>query len=150
MCCTSNCANWVCKALRWLPLSPRQSSSRCSRSPCASNSTKTGCCCTCPRHARSKRCWRRPVSGSTHPTEGRAPCWLPQMTQHVWLTRRCRPPFFITTSPLTLPAGGGGVSTENQKNHIKTEANALQKVYAIFRLEILLQAEYQLRKKSSF
>ena len=44
------------------------------------------------------------------------------------------PTFFITTSRFTLPVGVGGVSTENQKNRIKTEANALRKVYAIFRL----------------
>ncbi|MFZ1547892.1 MAG: hypothetical protein WAT12_12475, partial [Candidatus Nitrotoga sp.] len=48
----------------------------------------------------------------------------------------CRPPFFITTSRFTLPVGVGGVSTENQKNRIKTEANALRKVYAKFRLNI--------------
>ena len=61
------------------------------------------------------------------------------MTRHVWLTRRCRPPFFITTSRFTLPVGVGGVSTENQKNRIKTEANALRKVYAIFRLGTVRQ-----------
>ena len=65
------------------------------------------------------------------------------MTRHVWLTRRCRPPFFITTSRFTLPVGVGGVSTENQKNRIKTEANALRKVYAIFRLDSFFHSHFK-------
>ena len=133
MSCTSNCANWVCKAPRSLPPSPGQSSSRCSKSPCASNSTKTGCCCICPRHARSKRCWRQSASGLPSQQQGARHAGFP-MTRHVWLTRRCRPPFFITTSRFTPPVGAGGVSPENQKICIKVEVNALRKVYAIFRL----------------
>ncbi|MFZ1547754.1 MAG: hypothetical protein WAT12_11770, partial [Candidatus Nitrotoga sp.] len=38
------------------------------------------------------------------------------------------------------PVGVGGVSTENQNNRIKTEANALRKVYAKFRLRKLDRA----------
>jgi hypothetical protein len=70
------------------------------------------------------------------------------MTQHVRLTRRCRPPFFITTSRFTLPVGVGGVSTENQKNRIKTEANALRKVYAIFRVDLLTLRRPVSRRRS--
>ena len=92
----------VCKVPRWLRRSPRRSSSRYSRLPCGSNSTKIGCCFICPAPARSRRCWRRYAGDSIRRIGARHAGF--SMTRHVWPTRRCCLPLSTTTSRLTKGA----------------------------------------------
>jgi hypothetical protein len=104
MFCTSNCACWGCTTPNWLAPSRRRSSSRCSRLPCVSNSTRIGCCCTCPAPARSRRCWQRSVGDSAR-VKGWLTCWL--LHDLARLGHETAPPT-LHNNPFTFyPASGG-------------------------------------------
>ena len=92
--------------------SRRRSSSRCSRLPCVSNSTRIECCCTCPAPARSRLYWQesRSVSGQIN---GRLPCWLPHEQQR--LAHETVPPT-LPNNPFTLyPDSGVGECRQKNK-----------------------------------